>query len=126
MDQGPESPRMEVLDLPFWGGGRVDSGRISAGLGPYALTRICAETGGLYLITDDASGRTFDATVMKDYLPDYRPLHFYDGDIQKSIAKQTLIAAAELTRQNRVTAPQLRFRADTDTVLRTEATDALP
>ena len=124
VDQGPESPRMEVLDLPFWGGRRVDSGRISAGLGPYALTRICAETGGLYLITDDASGRTFDATVMKDYLPDYRPLHFYDGDIKKSIAKQTLIAAAELTRQNRVTAPQLRFRADTDTVLRTEATDA--
>jgi hypothetical protein len=124
VDQGPESPRMEVLDLPFWGGRRVDSGRISSGLGPYALTRMCAETGGLYLITDDASGRTFDSTVMKDYLPDYRPIRMYDADVQKNPAKQVLIAAAELTRQNRVNAPQLRFRADTDNALRTESTEA--
>ncbi len=124
VDQGPESPRMEVLDLPFWGGRRVDSGRISSGLGPYALTRLCAETGGLYLITDDASGRTFDSTVMKDYLPDYRPIRFYDADIAKNSAKRALVAAAELTRQNSINAPQLVFRADTDNALRTEATEA--
>jgi hypothetical protein len=124
VDQGPESPRMEVLDLPYWGGRRVDSGRISSGLGPYALTRLCAETGGLYLITDDAAGRTFDSTIMKDYLPDYRPIRFYDDDVTKNQAKRALVAAAELTRRNRLIAPQLRFRADTDNALRTEATDA--
>lgn len=124
VDQGPESPRMEVLDLPFWGGRRVDSGRISSGLGPYALTRLCAETGGLYLITDDASGRTFDSTVMKDYLPDYRPIRFYDADVAKNSAKRALVAAAELTRQNSINAPQLVFRADTDNALRTEAAEA--
>ena len=124
VDQGPESVRMEVLDVPFWGGGRVNSGRISAGLGPYALTRLCAETNGLYLIAEDARGRNFDPTMMKDYLPDYRPIRDYEKDIAKSKAKQFLLMAAEMTRRKRVSAPSLRFRADTDNALRTEASEA--
>ena len=123
VDQGPESPRMEVLDVPFWGA-RVDSGRISAGLGPYALTRLCAETNGLYLIAEGARGRAFDATMMKDYLPDYRPIRDYLEDVKKSSAKQALLTAAENTRQQNVSAPTLRFRADTDNALRVEAAEA--
>lgn len=124
VDQGPESVRMEVLDVPFWGAARVDSGRISAGLGPYALTRLCAETNGLYLIAQDARGRAFDPTMMKDYLPDYRPFRDYDKDVSRSKAKQALLLAAEMTRKQRVSAPRLRFRADTDNALRTEASEA--
>jgi hypothetical protein len=124
VDQGPESVRMEVLDVPFWGAGRVNSGRISAGLGPYALTRLCAETNGLYLIAEDARGRNFDPTMMKDYLPDYRPIRDYEKDIAKSKAKYYLLSAAEMTRRKRVSAPPLRFRADTDNALRTEASEA--
>lgn len=124
VDQGPESVRMEVLDLPFWGAGGVDSGRISSGLGPYTLTRLCAETGGLYLIAEDARGKQFDPVVMKDYLPDYRPIRLYEEDVAKNKAKQALLIAAESTRASRVRAPTVRFRADTDNALRNEATDA--
>lgn len=124
VDQGPESIKMEVIDLPFWGGRRVDSSRISSGQGPYALTRICAETGGLYLITQDTAGPNFDPFVMKDYLPDYRPTRFYVADVNKSITKQALIAAAEATQRTQIVAPMLVFRADTDNALRQGATDA--
>lgn len=124
VDQGPESPAMEVLDIPFWGGRGVNSGRISSGLGPYALTRLCAETNGLYLIAEDARGRNFDPTMMKDYLPDYRPIRDYQNDVGKNRAKQQLLIAADNTRKTPVGAPQLRFRADTDNALRTEAAEA--
>jgi len=124
VDQGPESVRMEVLDLPFWGASGVDSGRMSAGLGPYALTRLCAETGGLYFIAQDARGRQFDGHLMKDYLPDYRPMRFYEQDVTKNQTKMSLLLAAESTRTSRVGAPALRFRADTDNAVRTEATEA--
>lgn len=124
VDQGPESPQMEVVDLPFWGARGVDTARISAGLGPYALTRLCAETGGLYLIADDTRGKEFDPYLMKDYLPDYRPVRFYQQDISKSVAKQALLAAAELTRNAPVNSPQLTFRADSDNALRNETTEA--
>ncbi len=121
VDQGPETPRMEVVDLPFWGGRRVDSSRISSGLGPYALTRLCAETGGLYLIAQDSSGPTFDSSLMKDYLPDYRPIRKYEEDRLRNGAKKALTDAAESIRSNRVTTPQLAFRADSDNALRSEA-----
>lgn len=124
VDQGPESVRMEVLDLPFWGSRGVDSGRISSGLGPYALTRLCAETGGMYLIAQDSRGKQFDVALMKEYLPDYRPMRFYEQDVTRNAAKMALLAAAEGTRLSRVTAPTVRFRADTDNALRVAATEA--
>jgi hypothetical protein len=124
VDQGPESVRMEVLDLPYWGARGIDSGRISSGLGPYALTRLCAETGGLYLIAQDSRGKQFDVTLMKEYQPDYRPMRFYEQDVTKSAAKMALLRAAEGTRLTRVNAPATRFRADTDNAIRMEATAA--
>lgn len=124
VDQGPESVQMEVLDLPFWGARGVDSGRISSGLGPYALTRLCAETGGLYLIAQDARGKQFDVAVMKEYLPDYRPIRMYQEDVSRNGAKMALVRAAESTKTSRVIAPTLRFRADSDNTVRAEATEA--
>jgi hypothetical protein len=124
VDQGPESVKMEVVDLPFWGGRRVASSRISSGQGPYALTRLCAETGGLYLITQDTAGPNFDRFIMKEYMPDYRPIRKYIEDVNKSVTKQALIAAAEATQKTRVIAPTLRFRADTDNALRIAAAEA--
>ncbi|MFT5322922.1 MAG: hypothetical protein ACI8P0_000767 [Planctomycetaceae bacterium] len=124
VDQGPESVRMEVLDLPYWGARGVDNGRISSGLGPYALTRLCAETGGLYLIAQDSRGKQFDVALMKDYLPDYRPMKFYEKDVAGNPTKMALLRAAEGTRMTRVRAPLTRFRADTDNALRVEATEA--
>ena len=53
--------------------------RLSAGYGPYALTRLCAETGGVFFVADQGSIR-FDSDVMRDYQPDYRPVRDYIKD----------------------------------------------
>lgn len=124
VDQGPESVQMETLDIPFWGARGVDSGRISSGLGPYGLTRLCAETGGLYLISEGGIGREFDLGVMKDYMPDYRPTRFYQKEVSLNLAKSKLVEAAASTRTAAINAPATSFRADTDNALREAATEA--
>ncbi len=129
IDQGPETVKMEVVDLPFWGVQGLDLSRMSSGLGPYHLTRICAETGGIYLITDDHRNGRFDFAVMRNYLPDYRPESVYLQDLKKNKAKLALVETSEKVKdfqqaKRRVNAPNLVFRADTDNALRTAATDA--
>jgi hypothetical protein len=131
IDQGPETVRMEVVDLPFWGVQGLDLSRMSSGLGPYHLTRVCAETGGIYLITDDHRDRNgrFDFAVMRNYLPDYRPENVYLQDLKKNKAKLALVETAERVKdfqqsKRKVNAPNLVFRADNDNTLRAAATDA--
>jgi len=54
VDQGPETAFPEGLQLPTWGD--TSDWRLnlmSASYGPYALTRLCAETGGMYIVADD-------------------------------------------------------------------------
>ena len=123
VDQGPETVAPERLQLAFWGSNGRDLEYMSASFGPYALTRLCAETGGLYLITDETRIR-FDPAAMRLYQPDYRPIREYQKDLQTNKAKAALVAAAQATRVGRVRMPQLRFRADTDTALRRETTEA--
>jgi len=129
IDQGPETVKMEVVDLPFWGVQGIDMSRMSSGLGPYHLTRVCAETGGIYLITDDHRNGRFDFAVMRNYLPDYRPEAVYMQELKKNKAKLALVETAEGVKDfqasnKRVSAPSLTFRADNDNTLRTQATDA--
>ncbi|MCA9115485.1 MAG: VWA domain-containing protein [Planctomycetaceae bacterium] len=123
VDQGPETVAPERLQLAFWGSDGRDLEFMSASFGPYALTRLCAETGGLYLITDETRIR-FDPAAMRLYQPDYRPIREYQNDLQTNRAKAALVAAADATRVSRVPTPQLRFQADTDTVLRQQTTEA--
>ncbi|HVJ68183.1 MAG TPA: vWA domain-containing protein [Caulifigura sp.] len=125
VDQGPESAFPEGLQLPNWGGGDWRTGRISASYGPYALTRLCAETGGMYLITDDTHQRKYDAAVMREYAPDYRPVRIQETEISKNAAKVALVKAAEMTLQGeRFEVPQLNFPAESDAKLREEINKA--
>jgi len=125
VDQGPESAFPEGLQLPNWGGGDWRTGRISASYGPYALTRLCAETGGRYLITDDTHRRQYDADVMREYAPDYRPVRIQEAEISKNVAKVALVRAAEMTLQGeRFEVPQLEFPAESDNRLREEVNKA--
>ncbi len=126
IDQGPESIRMEVVDLPFWGATGMDLSRMSSGLGPYHLTRVCAETGGLYLITDDHRNGRYDFAVMRSYLPDYRPEKVYEQEVKKNGAKLALVMTAERIKDYKggAAVPSVVFRADTDNALRTEAATA--
>jgi hypothetical protein len=125
VDQGPETVAPEYVNLPFWGIAGGDLVRMTAGLGPYALTRLCAETQGVYLIAEDTGrGVRFDPAVMRNYLPDYRPIKFYTKDLQSNRAKTVLVEAARKTLGERTPTPEVIFRADTDAALRTELGDA--
>lgn len=123
-DAGPETVAPERLILPFWGTNPGwDLTRMTSGFGPYALTRLCAETNGLYLIASD-EGPKFDQSTMKNYLPDYRPIAVYDREMKASIAKSALVGAARGTMVKAPPRPQLAFDAPNDNVLRVGITEA--
>ncbi|MEO2036698.1 MAG: vWA domain-containing protein [Planctomycetaceae bacterium] len=125
VDQGPETAMVEGLQLPFWTAGGLNLDRMSSGFGPYALTRLCAETGGIYFIADQTQGPRFDPTLMRQYTPDYRPQREYEKQLSSSKAKAALILAARnAVPESYVARPQKRFLATSDTVLRQQITEA--
>ena len=124
MHQGPETVAPERLRLAFWGTAARDLERMSAGFGPYALTRLCSESGGLYLVSNESNGPRFEPAVMRNYQPDYRPIKFYQKDLADNLAKGSLVRAAMSTSANEIPTPTLSFRADTDANLRQGITEA--
>lgn len=124
MHRGPETLYPESLRLAFWGANDYDLQNMSSGFGPYALTRLCAETNGLYFVASDGRGKTFDPQVMRNYAPDYRPIPMIDADIAHNKAKSCLREVARLLKVENVPLPRLEFPAENDNVLRTAITDA--
>ena len=125
IDQGPETVAPERLQLPFWSGPALEMERMSASFGPYALTRLCAETGGMYFVAAESRfGPRFEPAVMRNYPPDYRPIRDYHKQLVTNQAKGALVRASKLTWDEGFPRPQLSFRADTDNVLRREITAA--
>lgn len=125
VDQGPESAFPDAVQLPFIGSGadwKVN--QMSASYGPYALTRLCAETGGMYLITEETRGYNFDRAIMRRYAPDYRPIRVQEQEINKSAAKKALVNVAGMTYRSDAPVPELVFRAYNDNILRTEIGEA--
>jgi hypothetical protein len=123
-DQGPETPLPEGLQLPFWTANSQGLERMSSGYGPYTLSRLCAETGGIFFVADDTTRKKWDPMVMRQYAPDYRPGIEYRRQLQGNLAKQSLIAAAQLAVTEPVPIPQTRFQANNDNVLREQITEA--
>lgn len=127
VDQGPETAYPMAMQLPFWGSqGDWKLRLMSAGYGPYTLTRLCAETGGMYLMSEQARGYQFDPAAMKEYVPDYRPIRVIQSEIQKNPAMAALVQAAGYTYQSRdgIPTPESEFLAFTDTILRAALTEA--
>ena len=124
VDQGPETPMAEGLDLPFWTNTPRDLTRMSSGYGPYTLSRLTAETGGVFFIADDAVGDKWDPQIMRQYAPDYRPQAEYMKQLQGNLAKQALVAAAQQTMTEDVPIPNRVFQASNDNILREQITEA--
>jgi hypothetical protein len=126
VDQGPESAFPDAVQLPFFGSQHDWKLRqMSAAYGPYALTRLCAETGGLYLmLPEESQGYAFDRAIMRRYAPDYRPIRVLEQEIAKNPAKAALVSAARMTFDSDLPTPQLEFRAYSDNILRTELREA--
>lgn len=123
-DQGPETPLAEGLQLPFWTANAQQLDRMSSGYGPYTLSRLCAETGGIFFVADDTTVKKWDPQIMRQYAPDYRPGSEYRRQVQTNLAKASLIAAAQLAVTEPVPIPQRIFQANNDNVLREQVTEA--
>ncbi|MFQ5731707.1 MAG: vWA domain-containing protein, partial [Planctomycetaceae bacterium] len=125
VDQGPETVAPERLNIPFWGGRSRSVERLSANYGPYALTRMCAETGGLYLITHHSAGAMkFPANVMRKYKPFYGTIPRYLRDVNSNLAKRAVFEVAGDSLREPIPSPKLSFRADSETVLRNQLKEA--
>ncbi len=126
VDQGPESLYPERIQLDFTDGGKRAQ-PVASGFGPFALTRLCVETGGVYFavhpnrnVNRDVSRREtaefsahmakfFDASVMRKYRPDYVSAKEYERRLLANKARGALVRSAQLSWLAPMEAPQVRF-----------------
>jgi hypothetical protein len=129
IEQGPETLYPEVV--------RVRSGRfadeaIDSGFGPFALSRLCAETGGIYFrvhANSGARGRVtnemtapmasrlryfFDPDVMRQYQPEYAPREKLDQALADNRAKRALVEAARMSEVKPMESPETTFPRKSD------------
>lgn len=108
IDQGPESMFKMTLNISSLA---IDDEPMESGFGPYALSRLCAFTGGVYFALhpnrhvgarvearqiQPMTSRIqhfFDGTLMKKYQPDYRSACQQQADKSSNIAKLALVNA---------------------------------
>lgn len=133
IEQGPESFYPEVVRIRS---GRYADQAIDSGFGPYALSRLCIETSGIYFCVHanrEHQGRVsdretaamsaslryfFDGDVMRAYAPSYLPISELDRQIAENAAIRSLVLAARGTELEPMEEPVMLFprRNDGDLV----------
>lgn len=129
--QGPETFVPEMVQLNFSGKPNHDDGiyRLDSGFGPYCLTRLCYETGGIFFAVHENRERVgeyisprdvpvfqarlnyfFDPLIMRPYRPDYLPVNEYLQAITKNKAKAALVETARQSILDPMSNPTLVFR----------------
>ncbi len=126
VSQGPESIMPERLRLDSTGT-FDDLEMIDSGFGPFHLTRLAYETGGIYFAvhpnrttkrevrqweTNSYSAylrRFFDPDVMRRYKPDYVSNQTYFARLKANHARDALVKAAMFTTTGTLESPVLRF-----------------
>lgn len=110
IQQGPETFADMILDLRSL---PIDNETLDSGFGPFALSKLCADTGGIFFSIHPNRGdrknqpkdinplssyisRFFDHEIMKNYRPDYRSLSVQSRENTTHISKQALIRAASI------------------------------
>jgi len=127
VDQGPESLYPEVVKI---GGTAADEEPMDSGFGPYSLSKVCAETGGIYFcvhanrmtggrVTETAPMASrlsyfFDGQVMRHYRPDYLPVAKVDQLIMANRAKRALVEAARGSTIGPMVDPPMTFPREDD------------
>lgn len=141
VSQGPESVAAERLRLDFTGTfGDLDM--IDSGFGPFHLTRLCYETGGIYFAVhpNRNSGKRvtrwqtksysahlqyfFEPEVMRKYKPDYVSDRRYLQELRDNPHRKALVQAAAFTTTGQLESPQLRFAKFDEARFVTEVTRA--
>lgn len=126
VDQGPETLYPERIKLAF-SGNKLDDDPIDSGFGPYGLTRLCVETGGIYFAVHPNRNVTkavnradtaaysahikhfFDPSVMRKYKPEYVSVQEYDKRVSSNMARRKLIEAAMNPELQQMEKPETRF-----------------
>jgi hypothetical protein len=127
VDQGPETRYPEFVRIA---GGRYDDEPMDSGFGPFSLSKLCAETGGIYFCVHanrDTRGRVaqtapmasrlqyfFDHEVMRAYRPDYVSVAKLDQQIAANRAKRGLLEAARMLAIEPMRAPRRIFPREDD------------
>src|SRR5690606_12002163 len=119
MLQGPESAMPEAVRLSFFGrmsNDAEDLFRLDSGFGPYALTRLAVESGGIYFALHPNRNRTgefirsyetpamaprlnyfFDPAIMHLYQPDYISSQEYQRRVGGNRARLALVQASRMS-----------------------------
>lgn len=126
VEQGPESFLPERIKLDF-SGAKEDDNPIDSGFGPYALTRLCYETGGIYFAVHPNRNvnravkrgeietfsahleHFFDPEVMRKYRPDYVSPEEYRRRVTSNKSRAALVEASRQSWISPMEAPSLRF-----------------
>lgn len=115
---GPETAMMENVELPFWFDGPQYE-YVSAGFGPYALSRLVRETGGIYFMTNMTTmdgltpTGTYEPQSMRPFEPDYRygSVQQYQQDLLQHPLRAAVVQAAQLSREFKALGtPELELR----------------
>ena len=138
VDQGPETLHPEMVWIR--GGGDLDEEPMDSGFGPYSLSKVCAETGGIYFCVHanrQTVGRVsetapmasrlsyfFDGDVMRAYRPDYLPAEKVEKLIAANRAKKALVEAARSTAIEPLQEPRMTFPREDDGALANLLSDA--
>lgn len=122
VDQGPETLHPEFV--------RVHSGKDSdepmdSGFGPFSLSKLCYETGGIYFcvhanrsvggrVSDTAPMASrlryfFDPEIMRAYRPEYLSSSQIDRLISENRAKRALVDAARASEVSPMPSPRMVF-----------------
>ena len=118
VDLGPETAMFDLVDLPYWYSG-PQYRNLSSGFGPYALSRLVSETGGVYFTTNMttmqglARSGYFDSQAMKPFQPDYSfgTINEYAADLARHPLRYAVVQAARISRLNKAEGtPRLSMR----------------
>ncbi|QDV56019.1 vWA domain-containing protein [Rosistilla oblonga] len=141
VDAGPESVMPERVKIGYTGNYQEEP-VIDSGFGPFALTRLSYETGGIYFSvhpnrnvnkrirkkeTEAFSAQIdyfFDSNTMARYRPDYVSPEEYVRQVRASALRTALTTAAKDTQLETLQAPKTRFVKRGDAQLATELGDA--
>lgn len=116
--QGPETLRLEMLNLPFWGHDSDDYRfeEMDSGFGPYALSRLAGASGGIYFVTRMGPERiSFDPLKLREYRPDWFSPAEYEKHILGDPLRLAVTQAAMITQRSVPGSPGLTFNAPAGT-----------
>jgi len=139
VEQGPETRYPEVVHVHSE---RLVDEAVDSGFGPFSLSKLCADTGGIYFAVHanrSVRGRVgnnqtaamssklrqfFDPEVMRDYQPDYVSAALADKLLAANRAKQALVAAARAVEISPMASPTMIFPRKDDGALTQLLSDA--